>query len=145
MSPFTDQRKCVIPQKTIAKAPGLLPMLYTVAELAADLCVPDRTLRDWLAVGAPHTRDSKSHIWIEGTAFYEWLASQRKPKKTEKLDDNQEWWLSKTRLNRDTRPIFRRSTDREGALMSTRITFSRVFGEKGMSRRPKLTTQFDTI
>jgi len=37
-----------LPRQVIVKAPGLLPMLYTVRELSEDLGMPERTLRDWL-------------------------------------------------------------------------------------------------
>ena len=39
---------------------------------------PERTLRDWLLHGAPHTRDRLSHIWIDGRAFAGWVQSLRK-------------------------------------------------------------------
>jgi hypothetical protein len=42
-----------IPHSVIVKASGLLPMLYTVSELAMELDIPGRTLRNWLANGAP--------------------------------------------------------------------------------------------
>ena len=51
-----------IPRAVIVRAPGLLPMLYSVSELAGELNIPDRTLRDWLAAGAHHERDSQNHI-----------------------------------------------------------------------------------
>ena len=67
-----------LPHSVIVKAPGLLPMLYTVRELAEELNIPERTLRDWLLHGAPHTRDRLGHIWVNGQAFAAWVASQRK-------------------------------------------------------------------
>jgi len=67
-----------LPHAVIVRAPGLLPMLYTARELANELCMPERTLRDWLHHGAPHTRDRLGHIWIDGQAFMAWVASQRK-------------------------------------------------------------------
>lgn len=42
------------------------------------MSMPERTLRDWLLHGAPHTRDRLGHIWVNGQAFAAWVASQRK-------------------------------------------------------------------
>lgn len=61
----------------IVKSGSLLPMLYRVSELAAALKIPDRTLRDWLQQGAPHTRDNRNHIWIVGTQFSKWIEKNR--------------------------------------------------------------------
>ena len=69
-----------IPHMVIVKAPGLLPMLYTVRELARELQLPDRTLRDWLSGGAPHSRDERNHIWINGRQFAQWVKKQQRPK-----------------------------------------------------------------
>ena len=77
----------------IVKGPGLLPMLYTPGELASELVIPERTLRDWLNAGAPHQRDESQHIWINGTRFAKWVVSQRKPKCTVKLGDDSAFCL----------------------------------------------------
>jgi len=69
----------------IVKSPGLLPMHYKVSELANTLHIPDRTLRDWLVAGAPHFRDQRNNLWIHGRDFAEWVASQRRPVKKQKL------------------------------------------------------------
>ncbi|MCL5611948.1 MAG: hypothetical protein M1485_05250 [Chloroflexi bacterium] len=71
----------------IVKSPGLLPMYYTVGELASELRIPDRTLRDWLEAGAPHHRDECNHIWINGVQFAQWVQQQRRLKHEHKLDD----------------------------------------------------------
>ena len=49
---MTQKRIC-LPHSVIVRAPILLPMLYTIPELAQELRTPERTLRDWLAAGAP--------------------------------------------------------------------------------------------
>ena len=49
----------------IVKSPRLLPMLYTARELAIQQRVPERTLRDWLNMGAPHKRDYRERIGID--------------------------------------------------------------------------------
>jgi hypothetical protein len=67
-----------LPHSVIVKSTGLLPMFYTVRELAEEIAIPDRTLRDWLSHGAPHTRDRLRHIWIEGRAFAGWVQSLRR-------------------------------------------------------------------
>lgn len=66
-----------LPHPVIVRAPGLLPMRYTVHEIADDLGVPERTLRDWLAAGAPHQRDERGHIWIVGVEFAGWVQQIR--------------------------------------------------------------------
>ncbi len=65
----------------IIKSPGLLPMLYTVRELALELEIPERTLRDWLKAGAPHQIDQRKHIWINGKVFAQWIQSRQRVKK----------------------------------------------------------------
>ncbi|MGD0752800.1 MAG: hypothetical protein ABSA23_15495 [Anaerolineales bacterium] len=78
-----------IPHYVIVKAPGLLPMLYKISELSMELKVPDRTLRDWLKIGAPYIRDNGEGIWINGQEFARWVAGQRKPKQERKLTCSQ--------------------------------------------------------
>jgi hypothetical protein len=41
------------PHIVLVRAPGLLPMQNKVKELAEELGVPSRTLRDWLNHGMP--------------------------------------------------------------------------------------------
>jgi len=81
--------KTKLPHSVIVKAPGLLPMLYKVSEIAEELDIPDRTLRDWLNRGAPHQRDNRNHIWINGEKFSRWVQSQRKKKRGRRLNDNE--------------------------------------------------------
>lgn len=68
------------PHSVIVKSSGLLPMHYTVRELSKELGAVERTLRDWLANGAPHLKDDKGHIWIHGQEFARWVDSARNPK-----------------------------------------------------------------
>jgi hypothetical protein len=82
-----------IPHYVIVKSPGLLRMLYTVRELSTLLRVPNRTLRDWLKLGAPHSRDARGHLWINGLEFAGWIKGQRKPKRASKLKRNQAYCL----------------------------------------------------
>jgi len=84
------EKRIKLPQLVIVKAPGLLDMMYKVSELASDLRIPERTLREWLDAGAPHERDTRGHTWIHGKTFAIWVEGQRKPKAAErKLADNE--------------------------------------------------------
>jgi uncharacterized protein with PIN domain len=78
-----------LPHSVIVKSPGLLPMLYTVCELAEAVGAVERTLRDWLVLGAPHLRDERERIWIHGQEFAAWVAGMRKQKRERKLKDNE--------------------------------------------------------
>jgi hypothetical protein len=78
MSPKLLNVHIKLPHSVIVKSTGLLPMFYTVRELAEEIAIPERTLRDWFLRGAPHTRDRLNHIWIDGRAFAGWVQSQRR-------------------------------------------------------------------
>jgi len=82
-----------LPHSAIVRSPGLLPMLYTVSEIAAALGVPERTLRDWLDAGAPHDRDQHARIWIHGRKFAGWIAEMRDPVKGRKLKDDEAYCM----------------------------------------------------
>jgi hypothetical protein len=78
----------------IVKAPGLLPMLYTPAELAEEMGVAAFTVREWANCGLPHTRDETGHIWISGTEFSAWVANNRPIRKGQRLAPGQAYCLS---------------------------------------------------
>jgi hypothetical protein len=79
-----------LPHSVLVKSCGLLPMHYTVHELAKELGAVERTLRDWLANGAPHFKDAKGHIWVHGREFSRWVDGARKPKQKQKrMKDNE--------------------------------------------------------
>ena len=82
-----------MPHSVIVRAPGILPMLYKVRELAKELDIPERTLRDWLKNGAPHERDSRKCIWINGVEFAHWVQAQLKKKNKCKLNDDEAYCL----------------------------------------------------
>jgi hypothetical protein len=86
-------KRIKLPHMVIVKSPGLLPMAYKVRELASAIAMPERTLRDWLAQGAPHHRDAQGHIWIIGTEFGKWVKKNRKPKGESKIHDNQAYCM----------------------------------------------------
>jgi len=73
-------------QAVIVRAPGLLPMLYTPTELEEELGVPARLIREWLAKGAPHQRDPRGHLWVNGEQLAEWVEQKRVARHTSKLE-----------------------------------------------------------
>jgi hypothetical protein len=75
--------------QVIVRAPSLLPMLYKVSELSIELGIPDRTIRDWIAMGAPAIRDTQNHIWVNGKEFSCWVSKQRPSPKSYSLTDSQ--------------------------------------------------------
>ena len=87
-----------VPHGVIVKAPGLLPMYYTVREITQELGMPERTFRDWLKAGIPHQRDSRGRIWVDGERFAEWVGTQRKPKSKRRLKDGEAYCLSCNRV-----------------------------------------------
>ena len=84
-----NQKRIRLPHAVIVNAPGLLPMLYKVSELAVELHLPERTLRGWLENGAPHKRNQRGQIWVYGPEFSLWVAGMHKPKREKKLTKNQ--------------------------------------------------------
>ncbi len=79
-----------LPQQVVVKSPGLLPMLYKVRELSEELSVPEKTLRYWLEIGAPHQRDERGHVWINGMDFAEWIQTKAVRKQKEKRMEDDE-------------------------------------------------------
>ena len=82
-----------LPHNVIIKAPGLLPMLYTPREICEELDIAESTLRDWLQIDVPHQRDNRNRIWINGEEFAGWVNTQRKPKVTNKLNEDEAYCL----------------------------------------------------
>ena len=82
-----------LPHNVIIKAPGLLPMLYTPREICEELDIAESTLRDWLQIDVPHQRDNRNRIWINGEEFARWVNNQRKPKMTNKLNEDEAYCL----------------------------------------------------
>jgi hypothetical protein len=98
MSPELLNPHIKLPHNVIVKSTGLLPMLYTVRELAEEIAIPERTLRDWLSHGAPHSRDRLSHIWINGQAFAGWVQSQRKKSNGTHMKKNEGYCMTCNRV-----------------------------------------------
>jgi hypothetical protein len=82
-----------LPQNVIVKAPGLLPMMYTLREIGQELDVPDSTLRGWIQAGAPHQRDNRNHLWINGLSFSSWVKAQQVTKTHRKLAADEAYCL----------------------------------------------------
>lgn len=82
-----------LPHSVIVRAPGLLPMLYKSSELAEELGIPGRTLRDWLNDGAPHQRDQRGWMWVNGQEFARWVESQHPKRENEKLANDEAYCM----------------------------------------------------
>jgi hypothetical protein len=108
-----------LPHYVIVKATGLLPMLYKISELSLELKVPDRTLRDWLKMGAPYIHDRGERIWINGREFAQWVAGQRKPKRDRKLTSSQGYCM---RCNKIIEMVNPKTIPLKGKLVNVRGT-----------------------
>jgi hypothetical protein len=117
--------KIKLPHPVIVKSPGLLPMLYSVRELAQAIGIAERTLRDWLTAGAPHLRDNQGHLWINGREFAGWVALRRKPGRERKLKDSQAYCM---RCKQVVELLAPQTRHIRGKLTSTRGTCSRCSG-----------------
>jgi hypothetical protein len=93
MSQYLSNPRFKLPHAVIVKAPGLLPMLYTVRELADELSMPERTLRDWLKNGAPHILDERRRTWINGQEFACWVVAQRRHRRRVPLSDDEAYCM----------------------------------------------------
>ena len=140
-----NQKKFCPPHSVIVKAPGLLPMLYKVSELAVELHLPERTLRDWLENGAPHNRDQRGQIWVHGPEFSNWVAGMHKPKREKKLTDNQAYCFRCNRIvemqNASSRLIKGRLIMTKGVCPQCGCTINRGGRTPDSQPLPALTTQ----
>lgn len=96
-----------LPHGVIVRAPGLLPMLYRVSELAEEIGILDSTLRGWLGFGAPHQRDGGGHLWIHGASFAAWILEQRKPKRENRLANDEAFCMHCRRVTRMVNPVIK--------------------------------------
>ena len=60
-------------QHTIVSASHLLNMWYTPSELAEELGIAARTIRDWARQDLPHRKDGAGRIWIDGHQVAVWV------------------------------------------------------------------------
>ena len=81
------------PHIVLVRVQGLLPMQYKAKELAEELGIPSRTLRDWLNQGAPHYRDRRGHLWVNGREFANCVETHRRKPRRVKLADDEAFCL----------------------------------------------------
>ena len=62
-----------LPLQVRIRAPYLLPMCYTLQELAHRLEIDPQVVKHWMAYGMPQQRDHKGRVWIDGIAFARWV------------------------------------------------------------------------
>jgi hypothetical protein len=93
------------PHSVIVRAPGLLPMLYKVKELAGELGVSPRAIREWAHRGMPHQRDGRGHIWINGREFAKWVETQRRARRGPRLKSGEGYCMRCRRAVRLLNPI----------------------------------------
>lgn len=88
-----SRSKIILTRLVVARVPSLLPMLYKVSELALELGIAERTLRDWLMKGAPCFYDHYHRIWINGENFAKWIKSIQPVHKIIKLSSSQAYCM----------------------------------------------------
>lgn len=104
-----SQSRLRMPHKVIVRAPGLLPMMYRTRELARELGVSGARVVNWTQNGAPHQRDRRGHIWINGQLFASWVESHRRSRSRPQLPRGQGYCLRCDEIvtikDPETRPI----------------------------------------
>jgi hypothetical protein len=66
-----------LPSSVIVRSAALLNMLYSPNELADELKVPARTIRERITKGLPYQRDRRGHLWVNGREFLKWVQTTR--------------------------------------------------------------------
>ena len=74
-----------IPHAALVRAPGLLPMLYRISEIAADLQVSEDQIRYWMGQGMPVEHDAQAHLWIDGEEVQRWFGAIQDRRKQRRL------------------------------------------------------------
>ena len=64
-------------------------MMYTLPELGLELGIPYSTLRNWLDAGAPHERDNRGQIYVNGQDFAAWIKEKKRTVKQRKLETDE--------------------------------------------------------
>ena len=83
-----------LPHLVIVRAPGLLPMWYSLRELAQELEVSVRSIRVWLDQGLPCRRDERGHVWIDGRQFAAWVKTLILQRSRQTLQANEAYCLN---------------------------------------------------
>ena len=80
----------------------LLDMEYTTGELASELGVSPKYVRDTMIAkyGAPYRQDKKGRIWLEGLKVKEWMEAAYDPKKNKVSLAGNEFYCVKCRGKR---------------------------------------------
>jgi hypothetical protein len=82
-----------LPHSVIVRAPGLLPMLYTLNELEEELKISSRIIRDWLQKDLPYRQDGRGHIFVNGQDLAAWVSHVQQSRPRRKLDAGQAFCL----------------------------------------------------
>ena len=83
-----------VPHSVIVRAPGLLPMWYTPHELAEELRISARIIREWLSRGLSHRRDECGHILVDGRRMAAWVKTIGQSQPRHPLEDDEAYCLS---------------------------------------------------
>ena len=78
-----------IPHAALIRAPGLLPMLYRISEVAEELHVTTDQVRYWICKGLPEEPDAQGVTCIDGEVVQRWFDELKTKRKWHKLDDKQ--------------------------------------------------------
>lgn len=76
-----------IPHSAIARAPGLLPMLYKISEVGEELKISEDRVRQWITQGLPVERDAQERVWIDGQELQRWIQALKKIRSERKLGE----------------------------------------------------------
>jgi hypothetical protein len=82
-----------LPHLVIVRAPGLLPMWYSLRELAQELGISVRSIRVWLDQGLSCRRDERGHLWIDGRQFAAWVKAVNTRKSRQSMRTNEAYCL----------------------------------------------------
>jgi len=82
-----------LPHLVIVRAPGLLPMWYSLRELAQELEVSVRSIRVWLDQGLPCRRDERGHLWIDGRQLAAWVKTSNVQRSRQSLQPHEAYCL----------------------------------------------------
>ena len=86
------------------KRQRLLDMAYTTGEIAEELGVTPKYIRDTLIrkMGAPYRYDESGRLWLDGLQIREWIGKAFDPKKRSVKLDRNEFFCVKCREKRES-------------------------------------------
>jgi hypothetical protein len=100
----------------IVKTPGLLPMQYRAREIEEELGISSTTLRGWMRKGLPFFRDSRGHLWIDGTKLAAWIKSKRGSQHKVSMKPGEAFCLRCRRIVRMVDPVITTPRGKQGIL-----------------------------